>query len=446
MWAPMTPAETRSAVAHLLRRAGFGAPAAQVDALASSGYEHAVDTLVAGLTQADAAADAVPVPTFDTAGYLRARTGTIEEKQAARRQAREERVQLVLWWLQRMAVAEQPLREKLTLLWHDHFATSIVKVKLPELMHVQRGTLYQLGGGRFDTLLSAVARDPAMLVWLDGTDSVAGKPNENFAREFFELFTLGHGAGDHHGGQPYTEADVQEAARAFTGWKVQRATATARFQPRLHDTGTKTVLGVTGNLDADGVVKATVASSECGPHVVSRLWSRLARPAEPGDPTVIALAEPFADDLDVAALLRRMFLHPEFLSPATRHGLVKTPIELVVGTVRTLGLDITRRHLVALQELGQLPFVPPDVSGWPHNEGWLSTSSAQARLELAASSAKATDVTALGGAVTSDRLAAAARTLGIDAWGRTTMATLMPVTDPRTFLTLALAAPEHVLA
>jgi uncharacterized protein (DUF1800 family) len=436
--------DTRIAVAHLMRRAGFGATAEQVDAMAKAGYVHTVDALIEGLTAVDAAAEAVPVPTFDTAGYLAARDGTVEQKQAARRQAREERTQLVLWWLRRMAVADQPLKEKLAFLWHDHFATSIQKVKLPELMHVQRATLYRLGAGRFDTLLSAVVRDPAMLVWLDGTDSVAGTPNENFAREFFELFTLGHGG--HHGTQPYTEADVQGAARAFTGWKVRRTAAGSQLRPRLHDAGTKTILGVTGNLDADAVVKATVASPACAPHVVSRLWSRLARPAGPDDRVVTALAEPFADDLDVAALLRRMLLHPEFLTAATRQGLVKTPVELVVGTVRTLGLTVTRRHVAALLALGQVPFAPPDVAGWPANERWLSTSSAQSRLGLATATAAAADVRPLSGATPTERLTAVARLLGVEVWGRTTTSTLSAVTDPRTLLTLALAAPEHVLA
>ncbi len=436
----MTPGETRSAVAHLVRRAGFGATARQIDDLARNGYEHAVDTLVDGLTATDEAADALSKPTFDTGALLAARGGTQAEKRAARRQAREEQTQLVLWWLRRMAVADHPLREKLTLLWHDHFATSVHKVKLAELMHAQRQTLYELGAGRFDTLLSAVVRDPAMLVWLDGTDSVAGSPNENFAREFFELFTLGHGAGGHHGGQPYSEADVQGAARAFTGWKVQRSAMTAQLRARLHDAGTKTVLGVTGPLDGDGVVAATVASPACAPHVVGRLWSRLARPAGPDDPVVRELAESFADDLDTAAVLRRIFLHPEFLAPATRQGLVKMPIELVVGAARTFGSTVTRRHVDALVDLGQVPFDPPDVAGWPANEGWLSTSSAQARL------AWATTMVRTSGLGAGEDAAAVAHVLGIDAWGPTTTAALAGATDPRQLLTLALVAPEHVLA
>ncbi|MET0458508.1 MAG: DUF1800 family protein [Ilumatobacteraceae bacterium] len=442
----MTSADTRIAVAHLMRRAGFGAPAAQVDRIAAGGYLDAVDGLVAGLTERDAAADALPEPTFDTAGQLAARIGTQAEKQAARRQARREANDLVLWWLRRMAVAEQPLREKLTLIWHDHFATSIQKVKLPALMHAQRATLYDLGPGRFDRLLSAMVTDPAMLVWLDGVDNVAGTPNENFARELFELFTLGHGHAGHAGGQPYGEADVRAAARAFTGWKLDGDGTIARLRPRLHDAATKTVLGVTGPLGGDDVVRVATAQPACAPHVVSRLWSRIGRSAGPDDPTVMALAEPFAEDLDVAALLRRMFLHPDFLSARTRQGLVKTPIDLVVGIARTLDQQISAHHLTALQALGHVPFLPPDVAGWPADEGWLSTSSAQARLAHAVTTAAAADVAALGTADAAARVASTARLLGVEVWGRTSAATLSAVTDPHELLTLALVAPEHVMA
>jgi uncharacterized protein (DUF1800 family) len=439
--------DTRRAVAHLVRRAAFGAPAARIDELTTLGYEGAVDELC-DLAGPDEAADALAPPAFDTAGFRAAQQGDAAAKREANRIAADERRALTLWWVQRMVVAARPLRERLTFLWHDHFATSIEKVRIAELMHRQRQTLYDLGGGRFDLLVAAMARDPAMLVWLDGRESSAGAPNENFARELLELFTLGHGGHqDHAASQPYTEVDVAEAARALTGWAIDPATLTGVLVARRHDVGTKTVLGTTGPLGLDEVVAAATQHPACAPHVVARLWSRLARPAGPDDPVVQDLAAQFARDLDVAALLRRIFLHPAFLEPSTRTALVKSPVDFVVGTARALGIQLDQRIVPVLAGLGQLPFAPPDVSGWPANESWLSTASALLRLQVAdAVAARVPLDEELASARPSDRSDLLARLLGVDEWGPTTTAALRSATDARHALTLALVAPEHMVA
>lgn len=446
----MATDETRNAVAHLLRRAAFGGRADEIDALAEGGYEAAVDA-VCDFTTPDAAADAVTVPEFDTAAYLAARDGTAEERRAAGRAQRAARRGLLLWALRRMAEATQAHREKTTLLWHDHFATSLQKVKLPELMYVQWQTLHELGHGRFDDLAAAMVRDPAMLIWLDGRESTAKAPNENFAREFFELFTLGHGgAGGHggglHGGQPYTEGDVAEAARAFTGWTLRRGATTSELVPRRHDSGTKTILGSTGDFGADDVVRLAVTHDACAPHVVARLWSRVARPAEPDDPVVRELAADFAADRDIAALRRRMFLHPEFLASPTRTALIKQPIEYVVGAARALGVRLEQPHLLSLVALGQVPFLPPDVSGWPANEAWLSTSTALARMQFADAIAAAADIDEIAALPAAERPEAFARTLGVDEWSPETRTAMASADDPRAALTMALVSPEYVLA
>ena len=467
----------RRDVAHLLRRAGFGATSATVDQLTALGYEGAVESLVAPLVSggADPAADAVPPPAFDTAGYLAGRDGTPEERRAAALQARAERRELILWWIRRMVAAEHPLREKLTFLWHDHFATSLEKVKTAELLFVQNRTLHELGRGRFDTLVHAVARDPAMLIWLDGRESSAKAPNENFARELLELFTLGHHApvatpdADHapgtdhdhdHGtvpggsgasgasgaGQPYTETDVAEAARALTGWVIDPSSRTGILRPARFDEGTKTVLGTTGSLGLDDIVTIVTTHPACAPHIVATIWSRLARPAGPDDPVVTELARPFAEDLDVAQLLRAVFLHPEFRADTSRNGLVKTPVEFVVGIHRSLGLAPGAAVLITLDSLGQTPFAPPDVSGWTANEGWLSTASALARLQLANAIDPGAALDPIRDAAMADRPAAVGELLGIDGWSDATAAALdAAADDPRALLTVALVAPEHVL-
>jgi len=463
-----TADEERRDVAHLLRRAGFGATAAAVDALARDGYEAAVDAVCQPLTStvADPGADAVALPVFDTAGYLAARDGTPAERRAANLQAGNEQRALVLWSIERMAGADHPLRDKLALLWHDHFATSIEKVRIAELMYIQYRTLLDLGGGRFDDLVHAIARDPAMLIWLDGRESSATAPNENFSRELLELFTLGHqsaaarsvdgdhddhgggvgGVGDHGTTQPYTETDVAEAARALTGWTIDPGGAGAVLRPARFDSGTKRVLGTTGPLGLDEIVSITTSNPACAPHVVARLWSRLARPAGPQDEVVVELAERYASDLDSAALLRSLFLHPEFRSDATRTGLVKTPVEYVVGIHRTLGTTPTVASLLVLRGLGQIPFAPPDVSGWTANEGWLSTASALLRLQFAVALDPGAALDEIRSAPPQDRPAAVARLLGVDAWGpATTEALQAAADDPRGLLTVALVAPEHVL-
>lgn len=441
----MDPIATRSAVAHLMRRTGFGAHPDDVDRLSALGYASAVDE-VCDLSVADAAADAVAVPTFDTAAILQKVRGDQAARREARRAIVEEVDNLVFWWLQRMVASEHPLRERLTFHWHDHFATSVEKVKLAEPMFLQRATLYSHAFGPFDELARTIVSDPAMLVWLDGRESTNESPNENFGREFFELFTLGLGyhAG---GGQPYTERDVSEAARAFTGWQIERPGFTARLNPRRHDSTDKTVLGETGPLGSDEVVRIATRHPACAPHVVSRLYSRFARPADPTDPVVVELAATFAPALDVAALVKAMLLHPDFLAEPTRTALVRTPVEYVVGIARTLRLTLERTDVEALGRLGQVPFEPPDVAGWPSNEAWLSTASALTRLDVARTFAARADVGPVAGAPAAERGAAIARWLGIDRWSAATAAALDDVAaDPVNALTIALASPEFVLA
>jgi len=437
-------------VAHLARRAGFGLAADDVDALGAEGYEAAVEVVVEGLKHPDPPAESVVPPVFDTARILADLQSADEAvRDAAQKALSTQQRELVRWWLNRMVVATEPWHEKLTFLWHDHFSTSLEKVRYPELMWMQHSTLHDLGHGRFDELVHALSRDGAMLIWLDGHQNRAGAPNENFARELLELFTLGHtppGGHDSHAMAPYGEADVAGAARALTGWQVDRTTGQGVFRPQRHDPGVKTVLGVTGRLGLDDVVAAATGHEACAAHVVSRLWSRVGRPATPDDPVVVELAAPFRRDLDISAMLRRMFLHPAFLEPETRQALVKTPVEWVVGALRALRHHLPERTERLLVALGQVPFAPPDVSGWPANRAWLSTASAQMRLAAAVVLTAEADLASLDVAP-SERLAAVGRLLGVDAWSPGTERALdRHRDDPRRLLTLALISPENLVA
>jgi uncharacterized protein (DUF1800 family) len=440
-------ADTRSRIALLYRRAAFGARPDELDAATAAGYDATVDQLIAGATATtDPGADETALPSF--APPLRA--AQLPSDPQARRAAqlqeqktqRDEAMALGQWWLDRMVTSTAPLRERLTLFWHGHFATSVQKVKLAELMYRQNQIFRTKGSGSFETLAQTVATDPAMLIWLDANDNRAQSPNENFAREFFELFTLGIGN--------YSEADIKNAARAFTGWQYRPATDTVALVPSLHDGGTKTVLGQTANLGGPDVITLAVREPASAAFVASKLWSHFARPATSTDPVVKDLAAGYARDLDLANLLRAIFRHPEFTATATRTGLVKEPIAYVAGTLRALGLRAASpgvNAMATLNALGQAPLAPPNVGGWPQNGYWLTTSFALTRLRFATAVVQRADLGVVTSASTTDRPAAAARLLGIEGWGSATAGALTKAAgDPKAMMSLALVSPEYLLA
>jgi uncharacterized protein (DUF1800 family) len=428
----------RSDIAHLLRRTGFGPTAEEVDAATTAGYEATVTSLL-DFSPPDPV-DAIAAPLLSPATAPVAGLSAAQ-RQAINRQRQADLVALTTWWLRRMAGTAHPLREKLAWFWHGHFATSVQKVQRVDLMAAQNRLFRQWAGGDFEGLTLAVAKDPAMMIWLDTISDVAAHPNENFARECMELFTLGIGN--------YTEDDVKEAARAFTGWKFDRLTSAFRLVARQHDQGQKTVLGQSGDWGGEDVVRIVTHAPASARFVASRLWSHFAYPVAPTDPVVNDLAPGFAADRDVAALVRAILLHPGFRSTTARTGLVKQPIEWVVGTARVLGVPVAdTRFVAALQGLGQEPFAPPNVGGWPQNEYWLTTASMLSRLRVAAAMVAAAPPSALApveGAT--DPLAAAARLLSVDAWGPATSQALSRATsEPRLLVTLALVSPEYTLA
>ena len=433
----------RSRIAHLYRRAGFGARPDELDAAVAAGYEATVDRLL-DLTSPDTAADAVAPPSFTPPPTITPGMSDADRRaaqQAFQQSSRQETNRLSLWWLDRMVASQYPLREKLALQWHSHFATSVQKVKEPQLMYQQNQVFRTMGAGNFEALALAVVKGPAMMVYLDANDNKKASPNENLSREFLELFSVGIGN--------YTEDDIKNGARALTGLQVNRQTGAVAVNRAQHDDGTKTYLGTTGNLGPDELVHTACSSPACAPYVTSKLWSHFARPGGPTDPVVADLAKGFARDLDVANLLRAIFLHPEFSSPASRTGLVKQPIEYVAGTLRALGVKpgTNNQVLAQLDALGQDPFQPPDVGGWPQNTYWLNTSFSLSRLRFASAVAQRVNVPAIAGAAAKDRPDAAARLLSVDGWGPTTADALAKTAnDPKTLLTLALVAPEYVLA
>jgi uncharacterized protein (DUF1800 family) len=444
-------ADARADVALLLRRAGFATTGAEVDAAATAGYAATVDAALGGLAPgADPAADAVAAPDL-TPPAAPGKDATTATRQAYNQQLRQQATALVQWWVDRMLVAQRPAAEKLAWFWHGHFATSIDKVKVAALMHRQNQLFRQQGTGGFTDLTGAVAQDPAMLRWLDADTDVAAHPNENFARELMELFTLGIGN--------YGETDVKEAARTFTGWSFDRTTLAFVERPRQHDHGTKTILGQSGDFDGLDTIRLVSGTDASARFVAARVWSRYARPVTPDDPIVTDLATAWGPSRRVDVLLRAVFTHPQFTTDATRTGLVKQPVEWAIGAVRAFGLrpDATLAGKVtvgaattrALAGLGQTPFRPPSVGGWPAQAAWLNTAADQVKLAFAQALAPAAVASAAGQAVVAapDRPAQLAWLLGLDGWRPATAAALAGVAhDPAALVTFALTSPDFSLA
>ncbi len=397
-----------AAAAHLLNRAGFGGPPAQIQQLLDLGTDRAV----AHLLDYEKIPDPTPNPVWARpdpdrrARFEAYRKASPEQRQQMlreeRRIQRERLIELRGWWLQRMASGPRPFQEKMVLFWHGHFATSVEKVRDSYLMWRQNELFRRLATGNWLQLLVEVARDPAMLIWLDQAQSRKQHPNENFARELMELFALGEGH--------YTEKDVTEAARALTGWSYDRFEQKFVERPALHDDGIKTVLGKTGNLNGYDVVQQIVAQPQAARFITGKLWRFFA--GQPPSPQLNeALAAVFRrHGNQFKPLLRVMFRSEEFYDPALIRAQVKSPVEWLVGTVRMLEMELPPAPVCTamLRQLGQELFAPPNVKGWDGGLSWITTNTLLARYNLAAALVLG-DWSALGGVGPRDNPQAARR-------------------------------------
>jgi uncharacterized protein (DUF1800 family) len=432
-------------VAHLYRRAGFGATNAQVASLSSQSWSELVTGLVNGLKASDPTGDKVPlphlttIPEANTPGYSYNGWDEFES--------------LVTWWIERMVVTDTPLREKLVLLLHNQFPTSWEKVNWAYLMYVQNQLFRTLGPGNFQTLTTAIAQDPSMLIWLDtGTDHLVN-PNLNFARELMERFTMGAGN--------YSETDVEQGARCFTGWQLDYTTGAFYINPYDHDNGTKVFLGHSGNFTGDDVVEIVTHHPASGPWVVSRIWSWLAYPVAPTNPTIVALAKGYAANLDMSSLIEAILNHPDFVSTQALTTLVKQPMEYVVSALRVLGLNTAALPSGSLfwymGQLGQLPFAPPSVGGWGQNQFWLTTTAANSYLGFAQMLASYANLTKIedNNGHPAQQIAAVQDLLAIASWSKQTYGALMSLATSlqgdggswpaQQLVTLALVSPEFML-
>ena len=345
------------AVAHLLRRAGFGGTPSEIAALTGQDITKIVDRLVN-------APDPLPLP---------APTLVLDESAGHW----ERRVAMVQAWFDRMATARDPLPEKMALFWHGHFTSSLEKCPHRAIWNQQQ-LLRTKGMGNFRALAQQVAVDPAMLRYLDNAENRRGAPNENFARELMELFLLGVGH--------YSQADVAESARAWTGHTIDDSGQHV-FRPDLHDANAKTIFGITKPWTGPELIDEIVLGArrdQSARFLARRLWSFFAYP-NPEDAVVEGIVAPYlASNLDLRALLRAIFLRPEFYSDRARGGLVRSPIEYVVAAMRGTGLAADQAHPEwFLEAMGQTPYYPPNVSGWRQNAYWISTTAQWAKFNFA---------------------------------------------------------------
>lgn len=474
----------------LLQRTGFDADGSSVDAAEKDGFDATLDRILAAGT--DAGSDATPPPALgplpprsteamerlekqhksrgrqpggtvgtvalDDAGPTPTAGGSSPSssppdpkddpvRKAYRQALQHQREELTLWWLDRMVAADRPWIEKRTLLWHNHWATSIQKVKSGVAMLQQNQTLRRLGGGDFRTLARAMVVDPALMVWLDADGSTAEAPNENLGRELMELFVLGVGN--------YSETDVRQAAAALTGWTLDRRDSPwkPRFQPRRHAAGPQTVVGETADFTAASLVDHLVGLPASHAYVAGRMWGALvSHENKPSQAALARVTTAYGDDRDTAAMFRALFTDAAFAD--ADNVLVKQPVEYVVGSLRALGVrpsklpqkartQVTVRTLTGL---GQVPFAPESVGGWPAGAAWLTTAAAQVRIGFARNLVRQADLGDVENAAAKDRPDLLARKLGVGSWGAATRGVLTAsASDPQKVTAAALTAPEYLV-
>ena len=343
---------------HLYRRAAFGANPVELAAAVTAGPKITLDLVIKGKPGIDLTG------TRKDSGQRIANANDIEKLRS--------------WWLYWMLKSHHPLREKMTLFWHNHFVSSFDKIARTMPMVQQNQLLYENALGRFGPFVMQVSKDVAMLEYLDSNSNLKGHPNENYARELMELFTLGVGN--------YTETDVREAARAFTGWHTDGDGFD--FVKSLHDTGPKTLLGTTGPLDGGDVVNILLKQPACARFVVGKLYRFfISENQEPPAALLEPLAETFRkSNYDIAALVRSMLSSRHFFSDYAYRQRIKSPVELVVGAARAtvdakyVEENLSGQALVGrIEGIGQNLFAPPNVKGWRGGRNWLNTATVLAR-------------------------------------------------------------------
>jgi uncharacterized protein (DUF1800 family) len=370
--------------AHLLNRAAFGGVPGEVEAARKKGFA----AIVRELVDVNGEAANVPPPAWAHPRNIRAQRMEIkvakDQGQNFREKSREVRMMesenildLRRWWLERMMNGPAPLLEKMTLFWHGHFATSVEKVKDAYWMWLQNDTLRRNAFGNFATLVKKISRDPAMMIYLDLQQSRQEHPNENWARELMELFTVGIGN--------YSEQDIRESARAFTGYRIDMTTQKFRFAMMQQDHSTKNFMGRTGALNGDEIIDILVNKPACAQFIGRKLW-RFFVEDEPSPKIVDAIARSIrAHNYEMRPVLCEIFSSAEFYSDRVMRTQIKSPIQYLIQTSKLLETQLPSSIVAqnAMRQMGQILFAPPNVKGWDGGKAWISTSTLLFRYNFA---------------------------------------------------------------
>jgi len=345
----------------LLSRASFGISVEETQALTSSTIEELVDVLLS--PQMPAAPDVWVDEPFDINEY---RNWTQEQRQAFLMLNQERMNELRGWWLQLMMASPVNLQEKMTLFWHGIFTSDLNSSILAQLAYKQNNTWREHSMGNLRTFLKAMYKDPTMLFYLNGVDNIAAEPNENFARELLELFTMGVGN--------YTETDIKEVARAFTGWQTDFYNLNSFLNPNYHDNGSKTIFGQTGNFNGDDIIDIILEQRQTAVYICRRLYNFFVS-RDVDDNFVNNLANTFrSNDYEIKPVLREIFTSTHFYSENVRSSLIKSPVDLTMSNIRMLSPDSVDVFVVLFLQaiIDQEIMNPPNVAGWPGQRSWIS--------------------------------------------------------------------------
>jgi uncharacterized protein (DUF1800 family) len=347
--------------------------------------------------------------------------------------------QMTMWWLDRMAVSDHGLTEKMTWFWHGHWATSLQKLNYPMPMFKQNKTLRTYCLGNFTSMTKAMLNDGALQFWLDGQENTVKAPNENLGRELMELFTLGVGR--------YTEDDVKSISRVLTGYQVVRSSGEVTINQNRRDKNPVTLLGTTKVFTGETLAEFLVARDDSAQFIAERLWYRFISSTE-DMPASFSAKTAFASR-EISAAVKAMASDPVLRDE--KYAIVKSPIEWFISACRALELRPsqlkTPNQLTNyLDKLGQVPFNPPNVGGWPAGEAWLSSATAQYRIAFATWLIKQSELRVLKSLTPAQRMLQSADWLGVAEWSpRTKNALRDAQADPAQFALLALCSPEYLV-
>ena len=427
----------RLEIARLYHRFGFGPRPGEFKAALASGLS-ATKTALLSVPAVDSGAAQVAEPNITNLGIRpdQKTSALIEFNIALRQQIKD----LPLWWLDRMALSDHALTERMTWFWHGHWATAIGKLNHAYPMYLQNQTLRKYALGNFGEMTSAMLNDGALQFWLDGGENTAKSPNENLARELMELFTLGVNR--------YTETDVRELSRALTGYQIERSSGKVTFNAKRYDPNIKTILGSSTTFNGTSATAHLVAQKDNAKFISERFWFRFIS-SQVELPSDNSLEKSF-ESRDIRKLVTALTDSQILSNPS--YSIVKAPVEWFVGVARYLkltpsALKTPAQLLAYLDKLAQVPFNPPNVGGWPTDESWLSSASAQYRIQFAAWLIKQADLSALTAIAPNKRVAWLQDELGILAFSNRTRLALDGVkTSPAQLLQLAICSPEYVVS